>query len=212
MSDEEFDGPDFNFAVGEIYGVRRWRLIEGLLYPLHICPAQPWTPGVNEARCEAEIPPVEKMPQLVVDPTHRRRTAIEVHTAQVTCNIPGVHDTIVWTVQWDDEGPIELYSHIAFRPYLHGSVPDENCRCGFYAYNDPQHPEVTSVMNAPTVTGIISGFGRTLIGTKGFRCSKAEIVALLDRGDDLLFDNYPGVARVSTMADLVGYADLGSEV
>lgn len=57
------------------------------------------------------------------------------------------------------------------------NVAGANCTCGFYAYFDD-----TNTYNSPglTVPGIIEGYGRTTIGTKGFRAAKAKIVALVD--------------------------------
>lgn len=46
------------------------------------------------------------------------------------------------------------------------------CSCGFYAYHDG------SVYPTGQVTGVIEGYGKTTVGTKGFRCEKARIVAL----------------------------------
>lgn len=61
-------------------------------------------------------------------------------------------------------------------------VPSEKCTCGFYAYTDNLHAEVKSHAKngEEPVLGIIKGTGRTLIGTQGFRCEKAEIVAFRD--------------------------------
>jgi hypothetical protein len=52
-----------------------------------------------------------------------------------------------------------------------------DCSCGFYAYfseevNEYVHPGMAQVV------GIIEGTGETVVGTKGFRSSKARIVAL----------------------------------
>jgi hypothetical protein len=68
-------------------------------------------------------------------------------------------------------------------------VPD--CTCGFYAYTDPVSLREHSMRNSSaefnsmvaryaysTVFGVIKGYGTTVIGTKGFRASRAEIVAL----------------------------------
>jgi hypothetical protein len=49
---------------------------------------------------------------------------------------------------------------------------DASCECGFWAYDEygfKPHGDVV---------GIIEGYGKTTIGTKGFRCEKARIVAL----------------------------------
>lgn len=46
------------------------------------------------------------------------------------------------------------------------------CGCGFWAYHEG------SVWQETPAYGVIRGYGKTTIGTKGFRCEKAEIVAL----------------------------------
>lgn len=51
----------------------------------------------------------------------------------------------------------------------------DGCSCGFYAYFNSSSNEYFSLSS---VTGIIEGYGETNIGTKGFRCAKAKIVAL----------------------------------
>lgn len=46
------DQEDWPFAVGEVTGVRAWRLCDhGCLHPLHVSQTPPWTPGVNTATC-----------------------------------------------------------------------------------------------------------------------------------------------------------------
>ena len=55
--------------------------------------------------------------------------------------------------------------------------PEENCGCGVYAYWAP--PEIPHFHGQDLwVLGVIQGFGRTLIGSEGFRCQKARIAAL----------------------------------
>jgi hypothetical protein len=50
------------------------------------------------------------------------------------------------------------------------------CTCGFYAYHDG------SKYQGGQVTGVIDGYGKTTVGTKGFRCEKARVVALCVEG------------------------------
>lgn len=50
-----------------------------------------------------------------------------------------------------------------------------DCEHGFYAYFSPNDRAQRS---SPTVHGVIEGYGETLIGTKGFRCMKAKILAI----------------------------------
>jgi hypothetical protein len=54
-----------------------------------------------------------------------------------------------------------------------GYVGHPRCTCGFYAYHDGSEGDAQGI-----VTGIIDGFGCATIGTKGFRVSKAKILAL----------------------------------
>lgn len=52
-------------------------------------------------------------------------------------------------------------------------LPD--CNCGFYGYYDGSNDYRSS---GSTITAVIEGYGSTVIGSRGFRCSKARIVAL----------------------------------
>jgi hypothetical protein len=51
------------------------------------------------------------------------------------------------------------------------------CGCGFWAYWQPQDYHVQR--GGLPIFGVIEGFGRTLIGTAGFRSQKARVVALI---------------------------------
>jgi hypothetical protein len=58
--------------------------------------------------------------------------------------------------------------------------PHEDCTCGFYAYHDriPPIDMAYAMIAGPIVVGRIEGYGKTLIGDKGFRCEKARIVSI----------------------------------
>lgn len=84
-----------------------------------------------------------------------------------------------------------------------------DCDHGFYAYFAGSSSSYESTLG---VSGIIEGYGETLIGTKGFRCMKAKIVALCvepilgqwrmeKHVEDQLINNYPGIPifRTSTV-------------
>ena len=47
------------------------------------------------------------------------------------------------------------------------------CSCGFYAYSNGRND-----YHEYGVTGVIQGFGETQLGTRGFKCAKATILAL----------------------------------
>ena len=54
---------------------------------------------------------------------------------------------------------------------------DDYCGCGFYAYWELSGALVFAPASRP-VAGIVEGYGRTMIGDRGFRSAKARIVAL----------------------------------
>lgn len=49
-----------------------------------------------------------------------------------------------------------------------------DCAHGFYAYFNASQLET----NAPSIHGVVEGYGEVLIGTKGFRATRARIIAL----------------------------------
>ena len=66
----------------------------------------------------------------------------------------------------------------ASRHENHGDVPSDACGCGHWAYWAPGHHDVGVSQAQLPVMGVIRGMGRTLIGDRGFRCARAEIVAV----------------------------------
>lgn len=58
------------------------------------------------------------------------------------------------------------------------SISQPSCTCGFYAYNNQESLIRNSYTNDSAVFGLIKGYGKVTIGTKGFRAEKADIVAL----------------------------------
>lgn len=144
-------GEEWPFAVGDVRGVRMWRVCRsGHIHPAHV-EAKPWTSGLNTAQCLS--------PRIF-----GARTS---HTA-----------------------------------------PDEGCSCGFYAYFDHGKPIRTlsraySDAGYGVIAGTIRGHGRTLIGTDGFRCEKAQIESLyIEKGsdmDDFLKKEYGDIERVGLL-------------
>jgi hypothetical protein len=68
----------------------------------------------------------------------------------------------------------------------------ETCSCGFYAYlngfNEYNH--------ATRVTGVIEGYGETLIGSRGFRAQKARILAIAPGISAKMGDDVPVVVSL----------------
>ena len=63
-------------------------------------------------------------------------------------------------------------------------VPAPECGCGFWAYWALRYAWRCDYYWRGEVIGVIQGYGRTRIGTRGCRCGKARIVALHVRPAD----------------------------
>lgn len=90
-------------------------------------------------------------------------------------SLAGVHSSDPWKPGENTARCARFLSlHAIDEPH---EVPDESCACGFWAYwavPDALNPHNFGV----PVLGVIEGYGRTLIGDKGFRCARARITAL----------------------------------
>lgn len=79
------------------------------------------------------------------------------------------------------------------------------CGHGFYGYYDGSDDYHEPGM----ISGVIEGYGETLIGTRGFRASKARIVALhipdgtLKVTANLIARNYPDIPRFDSFEAMV---------
>lgn len=150
MSD--FQGEDYDFAIGSIKGLRSWSIddkgrLRGVTHPAI------WKPGENVAECKSE--------------------------SKRYC--PSFYD---W-MRKELGRPVGVPAPMTSRPEpcgaegcngeLHPEAThsfDPNCQCGFWAYDEVGFQEHGDAV------GVIEGYGRTTIGTKGFRCEKARVVAL----------------------------------
>lgn len=216
------DYSGFDLAIGEVYGLRLWRVDTfGRLRARNWDGAGPWKPGINEARCLAVGSPPSSVDG-VIDPTRQGRKAVNVTVDRYSFT----GDT-EYTVTWDD-GTMGSYGELKFTEGKDGrhAAPSEDCKCGFYAYTDVEHNEIDSYNESDDfVLGVIKGSGRTLIGTRGFRCEKAEIVALRDptRGGkktSLWRRNlrkkvetvYPDVPLLGSRSALLDFADIDTQL
>jgi hypothetical protein len=63
-------------------------------------------------------------------------------------------------------------------PCHRDQVPTPECGCGFWAYWALRYAWRCDYYWRGEVIGVIRGYGRTMIGTRGCRCGKARIVGL----------------------------------
>jgi hypothetical protein len=89
---------------------------------------------------------------------------------------------------WPPDGPLGA---VCLRPMIwngrtgvgHTSVPDALCECGIYAFRDPRFDTLRGA-KGPKARGVVRGWGRYVLGTSGWRCEFARIVAVLEDAED----------------------------
>jgi hypothetical protein len=164
------DGPELAYAAGDIIGHREWEirfeprswLVDslGLTSPRRgpqvalqsVYRPYLWRPGENVASCLPTAPSTPVARPLARIPTDRCARSHE-HTSA-----------------WPREND-------CLRDHLPGVDPGHTC--GFYAYTLPEVNNTFAPVNKPHIEGLLQGYGVTTIGEKGFRCSKARILALI---------------------------------
>lgn len=165
MSD--FNGEDYEFAAGAIKGLRSWKAdkqgrLRGVTH------TTVWLPSENVSVCKDPGGSYEPCPK-----RERRRTDPGGYYPSLTITYHSDYDTTC------DDPTCTPSGHFVAATETH--LFDPNHSCGFWAYDEHHFQEHGDVI------GVIEGYGKTTIGTKGFRCEKARIVALCRKhgGGDL---------------------------
>lgn len=218
-SSAPFTGSTFDLVAGEVYGVRSWHFTGHALHARSWHTAPLWTPGVNTARCLA------LSPDKVRDPSGLKRRAVAVNVGSfplfqlsgaitaATGLLRLLTDSQVASVSWSD-GSVSMHRLDELDVAGCSPAPGEDCSCGFYAFTDHRYliHENSMLAGMRLVSGIIRGFGRTLVGTKGFRCEKAEIIAFLKPkshpSGQLLSGLYPDVPMLPDLLALQNFVSL----
>ena len=149
----EFSAPEFSIEPvkgARAFGVDKLGRLCGVTY------AQVWTPGENVAECRARD-----------DSLAGYLRSIQIQYGQVFASggymAPTLSRSLASPQYFPEPKPTPKGPH---------SIVD--CGCGFYGYydgsNDYYKPE--------RVSGIVEGYGEVVIGTRGFRATKARLVAL----------------------------------
>lgn len=187
MSNSDFSGAEFDYAPGSIHGLRSWRM-DAFGRLTGVTHKRIWTPGENTATCEA--PP-------------RRELCPKASLGEVQ-----MWEENKYALMWrtTPPRPKPCGKDLSCKDGYHTSVPshdfDPGCSCGFWAYFEDGFAEHGEVV------GVIEGYGRTTIGTRGFRAEKARIVAFSTKGLTLtktarLAALYPDAAHYANKAALV---------
>lgn len=79
--------------------------------------------------------------------------------------------------------------NIQKRKYNAHIAPDIHCSCGVYALSEYPSQRESLPWPSDALTGVMLGWGHTVMGTKGFRSEYAKIVALVARPRSLKLMN-----------------------
>lgn len=150
-----FKGDDYDFALGSVKGLRSWEIDDKGRLRGVTHPAV-WLPGENVATCRVK-PRCPKSPPR--DPWTITYGGSDLSGSRALIKPCGVDGC--------DGG-----EHPATHTF------DPSCECGFWAYDE------CGYRPHGQVTGVVEGYGRTTIGSKGFRCEKARVLALARENED----------------------------
>jgi len=165
MSAEEFGG--IGFAAGVVRGTRSFAVdklgrLTGVTYK------QVWTPEENQAECRA----VNLDELSAVNVRIRWTAALSAGTTGLdpSPTTKAVLDEAAEEVRRREEAEKKARAEA----WEQRRADMSTCGHGFYGYYDGSN----DYYQRGHVMGVIEGYGETIIGTRGFRCMKARIVAL----------------------------------
>lgn len=89
--------------------------------------------------------------------------------------LTGVYHRYPWTPD------VNVATHWGPVPARGCDLISLDCLCGFYAYYDGSNDYLQDRVGWSDwrIAGIIEGWGRCVVGTRGFRCQRAQIQALV---------------------------------
>lgn len=134
----------------------------------------------------------------------------------LSAGLRSIHKEYTWTLSKDHvhEATCQKYVNNLFPDLFsvvqsashEDQVPSLDCNCGFYMFK----PGYFRPMG--TVIGVVEGFGKTIIGDKGYRCEKMRIAALApeplaDRNFERYFKSLLGETNVPLYPDRYALLD-----
>lgn len=168
-------------GVGVVTGARSFR-IDALGRLTGVTYQQVWTPGENLAECRAPKG-LGSVHHGAVVPRNAIRIVAE-DAVSVTFEVadPQSMQTIYSTIYGTPSiQRVPTYQDVTVPKSLpvETDKPTEEhgiagCGHGFYGYYDGSNDYYTQGY----VSGVVEGYGEVIIGTRGFRCMKARIIAL----------------------------------
>jgi hypothetical protein len=173
------DFSDRPFVAGSLFGLRAFR-IDPLGRLTGVTHRDVWTPGQNAAVCHR---PPYKEPERVDEDVARKaaEAASRVYSPGGLMSMSNYYTTyaqLASGIIWPGEPNTQPKDH---------SLAATDCACGFYAYfdgNDYLDKESWIDDGDAAVGAVVEGWGVCTVGSRGFRASKARIVALIDPDGD----------------------------
>lgn len=195
MTNTASDFAGLEFAPGEVFGSRSFKVdqlgrLTGVAYETV------WRPGENTAECKMTSPMYEVRsyyPSLYEKLTGEKVTlAGPAPVSPMGAIIAGI-GTYSYSPTSSLQPPMTERDRKRVCDIEHDMT---KCGHGFYGYYEGSN----DYGDQGQVNGVIRGWGETLIGTRGFRCGKAEIVALHIKNStdkhlvERIHRNYPDIA------------------
>lgn len=167
----DFTGSDL--VVGELVGLRGFRVgIDGQLLSVAYSNYE-WVPGENIATCVS----LNRSIQSMGDAIGRLGDAMAAFSRNLDAMVRG-----------ETPPPLAIQPVAAIKPREH-TVGQLDCTCGFYAYTTNLLPQ--PYLHSGNVRGIVAGYGRVTEGSRGFRASRARILALVPPDNTLRYGVLP---------------------
>lgn len=175
---------DRPFAIGSLFGIRSFQInrkgeLTGVVHP------EIWTADTNQAACVSPFRAFERIGHTATFSMAQMSWALGKMSADL-------NHKVLLTKR--PKPPEPEPSH---------TIGSLGCTCGFYAYFDRGHNPHHKQSN---ILGIVEGFGVMTVGSRGFRCSKARIRALIVEDSDdglasVLSPQYSGIPRFASIED-----------
>lgn len=169
QNSSEFAGKDVEFGIGYVMGTRSFRvtpdgILTGVSFP------RPWEPGVNTAECLASdssiYPVISKLRAYSSFLTTSEYSREYLMTGTMLRN--------EYTEEINECNRRLNTMLDRAREFRNTKHSLDDCAHGFYAYYEGSNDYYADGM----VMGVVKGSGELVLGTRGFKAEKAEIVAL----------------------------------